>query len=155
VAREFFRGKTRIEVGEAEACLAQDRRGRRLAHQAGQMRRCRDRKARAQALAAARPCQEMGKQLTARRGEPAGAIAAVERREARMNRVRIARSGAERYLAVDKGRAKVIREALIKETLPDRSARKQGGLRRDGLPARLRGAGEQDRQTHTMDGEKR
>ena len=60
----------------------------------------------------------MGKQLTARRGEPAGAITAVERREARMNRVRIARAGAERYLAVDKGRAKVIREALIKETLP-------------------------------------
>jgi hypothetical protein len=119
------------------------------------MRRCRDREAPAQALAAARPCQEMGKQLTARRGEPAGAIAAVERREARMNRVRIARAGAERYLAVDKGRAKVIREALIKETLPDRSARKHGGLRRDGLPARLRGVGEQDRRTHTMDGEKR
>src|SRR3984893_5896634 len=82
------------------------------------MRRGRDRKACAQALAAARPCKEMGKQLPARRGEPAGAVAAVERREARMNRVRIARAGAERYLAVDKGRAKVIREALIKETLP-------------------------------------
>jgi hypothetical protein len=71
----------------------------------------------------------MGKQLTARRGEPAGAIAAVERREARMNRMRIARAGAERYLAVDKGRAKVMHETLIKETLPDRSARKHGGLR--------------------------
>jgi hypothetical protein len=73
------------------------------------MRRRRDRKARAQALAAARPCQEMGKQLTARRGEPAGAIAAVERREARMNRMRIACAGAERYLAVDKGGAKMMR----------------------------------------------
>ena len=48
-------------------------------------------------------------------------------------------SRGERYLAVDKGRAKVMRETLIKETLPDRSARKHGGLRRDGLPARLRG----------------
>src|ERR1700730_4392494 len=44
-------------------------------------------------------------------------------REARVNRVRIARAGTERYLAVDKGRAKVMRETLIKETLPDRSAR--------------------------------
>jgi hypothetical protein len=97
----------------------------------------------------------MGKQLTARRGEPAGAIAAIERREARMNRVRIAGAGAERYLAVDKSRAKVMRETLIKETLPDRSARKHGGRRCDGLPARLRGGGEQDRLAHTMDGEKR
>jgi hypothetical protein len=80
------------------------------------MRRCRDRKARAQALAAARPRQEMGKQLTARRGEPAGTIAAVERREASMNCVRIARAGPERYLAVDKDRAKVIRETLIKDS---------------------------------------
>jgi hypothetical protein len=119
------------------------------------MRRCRDRKARAQALAAARPCQEMAKQLTARRGEPAGAIAAVEQREARMNRVRIARAGAERYLAIDKGCAKVMRETLIKETLPDRSARKHGGLRRDGLLARPRGGGEQDHRAHTIDGEKR
>jgi hypothetical protein len=51
----------------------------------------------------------MGKQLTARRGEPAGAITAVERREARMNRMRIACAGAERYLAVDKGGAKMMR----------------------------------------------
>jgi hypothetical protein len=72
-----------------------------------------------------------------------------------VNSVRIARAGAERYLAVDKGGAKVTREALIKESLPDRSARKYGGLRRDGLPARLRGGGEQVRQPHTMDGEKR
>jgi hypothetical protein len=70
----------------------------------------------------------MGQQLTARRGEPARAFAAVERREARMNRMRIARAGAERDLAVDKGGAKVMRETLIKETLPDRSARKHGGL---------------------------
>jgi hypothetical protein len=97
----------------------------------------------------------MGKQLTARRGEPAGTIAAVERREASMNCVRIARAGPERYLAVDKDRAKVIRETLIKETLPDRSARKHGGLRCDGLPARLRGGGEQDCRAHAMDGEKR
>jgi hypothetical protein len=97
----------------------------------------------------------MGKQLTARRGEPAGAIAAVERREARMNRVRIARARAKRYLAVDKGGAKVVRETLIKETFPDRSACKNGGLGRDGLPARLRGGGEQDRRAHTMGGEKR
>ena len=97
----------------------------------------------------------MGKQLTAWRSEPSGAIAAGERREARMDRVRIARAGPKRYLAVDKVRAKVMRETAIKETLPDRSARKQGGLRRDGLPARLRGGGEQDRRAHTMDGEKR
>ena len=112
-------------------------------------------KARAQALTAARACQEMGKQLTARRGEPTGAIAAIERREARMNRVRIARAGAERYLAVDKGCAKVMRETLIKETLPDRSVRKHGGLRCDGLPARPRSGGEQDHRAHTIDGEKR
>ena len=55
----------------------------------------------------------MGKQLTARRGEPAGAIAAVERREARVNRVRIARAGAERYLAVDKRGAKVTRGTVL------------------------------------------
>jgi hypothetical protein len=119
------------------------------------MRRRRDRKARAQALTAARACQEMGKQLTARRGEPTGAIAAIERREARMNRVRIARAGAERYLAVDKGCAKVMRKTLIKEMLKDRSARKHGGLRCDGLPARPRSGGEQDHRAHTIDGEKR
>ena len=96
----------------------------------------------------------MGKQLAARRGEPA-VIAAIEWSEARVNRVRIARAGTERYLAVDKGGAKVMRETLIKETLPDRSAREHGGLRRDGLPARLRGGSEQDRRAHTMDGEKR
>src|ERR1700730_3403812 len=44
-------------------------------------------------------------------------------REARVNGVRIARAGTERYLAVDKRRAKAMRETLIKETLPDRSAR--------------------------------
>ena len=72
-----------------------------------------------------------------------------------MDRVRIARAGAERYLAVDKGRAEVMRETLIEETLPYCSVRKHGGLRRDGLPACLRGGGEQDRRAHTMDGEKR
>ena len=72
-----------------------------------------------------------------------------------MNCMRIARAGAERYLAVDKDGAKVMCETLIKETLPDRSARKHGGLRRDGLPACLRGGGEQVRRAYTMDGEKR
>jgi hypothetical protein len=70
----------------------------------------------------------MGKQLAARGGEPAP-IATIERSEADVNRVRIARAGCERYLAVDKGGAKVMRKTLIKETLPDRSARKHGGLR--------------------------
>jgi hypothetical protein len=96
----------------------------------------------------------MGKQLAARRGEPA-VFAAIEWSEARVNRVRIARAGCERYLAVDKGGAQVMRETLIKETLPDRSARKRGGLRRDGLPARLRGGSEQDCRAYTMDSEKR
>jgi hypothetical protein len=72
----------------------------------------------------------MGKQLTARRGEPAGAIAAIEGREACMNRVRIARAGAERYLAVDKGCAKVMRETLIKESriVPLASAAASGAM---------------------------
>jgi len=39
--------------------------------------------------------------------------------------------------------------------LSGRFARKHGGLRRDGLPARLRGVGEQDRRAHTIGGEKR
>jgi hypothetical protein len=96
----------------------------------------------------------MGKQLAARRREPAPTVA-IKRSEARVNCVRIARAGAERYLAVDKGGPKLMRKTLIKETLPDRSAREHDGLRRDGLPARLRGGAEQDHRAHTVGGEKR
>ena len=119
------------------------------------MRRRRDRTARAQALAAARSCQEVYEQATARRREPSWAGVAIERSDARMDRVRIAHAGAYRHLFVDKGRAEAMRETTIKKTVADRPACEQSGLRRDGLPACLRGREEQNRRAHTIGGEKR